>query len=82
MTLRTFLDAAYVVLAEEYRRIGSDLQSALKELELYRAGGPPERGPDLSITGQPKPSKERQQVVENQRALDELQKLMAGTSFS
>lgn len=83
MTLRHFLDAAYVVLAEEYRRIGSDLQTTLKELEIYRAGGPPPLEDELRVEGQPQPryTRERETASENQRSLAELQRLMAGTSF-
>lgn len=80
MTLGHFLDAAYVVLADEYQRIGTDLQTTLKELEQYRAGGPGEEQPELEITRQPR-NEEARLAAENERGLAELQKMMAGTSF-
>jgi hypothetical protein len=82
MTLRNFLDAAYVVLADEYRRIGTDLQTALKELEIYRAGGPREE-PELQPgeAAKPRPSQETQTARENQQALSQLQQMMSATSF-
>ncbi len=82
MTLGNFLDAAYVVLADEYRNIGTDLQTTLKELEPYRAGGPgAERdGDGLQVVRQER-NEEARLAAENERGLAELQKMMAGTSF-
>lgn len=83
MTLRNFLDAAYVVLADEYRRIGTDLQSTLKELEIYRAGGPRQEEEVVGPDGEPRQafSQDVRAAAENQRSLAQLQQLMAGTSF-
>lgn len=80
MTLGHFLDAAYAVLVEEYKRLGADLQTALAELDDYRAGGPKgdaefrDRAADQRRT-------EAAEVLENQKSLAELQRMMATTGM-
>jgi hypothetical protein len=84
MSLGAFLDAAYAVLIEEYRRLGSDLQSALAEMEMWRAGGPAGERPQSVSTITPEQEyarSERATALANQKSLAELQKMMAGVSL-
>lgn len=83
MTLGTFLDAAYAVLVEEYRRLGSDLQTALTEMERWRAGGPKEESvfTVTATTGTKVSNSERAQALENEKALSQLNQMMAGVNF-
>lgn len=83
MTLGTFLDAAYTALVEEYRRLGSDLQTALVEMERWRAGGPSD---ERIVAGQVTTAdgamtSERAQALENEKALSQLNQMMAGVSL-
>lgn len=38
MNLKQFLDAAYVILVDEYQRIGIDLLSAIEKVAQWTAG--------------------------------------------
>lgn len=80
MTLGSFLDAAYASLVEEYRRLGTDLQTALAELEEYRAGGP-SGDTEFKEEAATQRRSEAAEVLENQKAMAELQKMMASTGM-
>jgi hypothetical protein len=65
MSLRRFLDCAYAALVEQWQGIGRDLLTAVEQVnESLGLGAPGE---------QPKPT-----VTDNDRALKELQAMMAG----
>ena len=83
MTLGTFLDVAYTVLVDEYRRMSNDLQIALTEMERWRAGGPSEEKiPTVTKTTTTQAmSSEKAQALENEKALAQLQQMMAGVNF-
>ena len=69
MTLRTFLNAAYAVLVAEYQRIGKDILTAVEEVNQSIGLTPVTDGPTVPSG----PS-----AADNDRALAELNKLMAG----
>lgn len=48
MTLNQFLDVAYTLLVEEYRRLGANLPEALDRTREYAAGG---RKPVITVSG-------------------------------
>lgn len=83
MTLGTFLDVAYTALVEEYVRIGSDLQTALVEMERWRAGGPKDEAVFTVVTTAASRvgESERAQALENEKALSQLNQMMAGVNF-
>jgi hypothetical protein len=84
MTLGTFLDAAYTSLVEEYRRLGADLQTSLAEMEMWRAGGPSGTSPQTVERQTPQQVEargEKAQALENEKALAQLQQMMAGVNL-
>lgn len=76
LTLREFLDAAYVLLVEEGLRMGVPLEGAIDAVKDWRAGGIRPAGGTAPAT-QAVPS-EAAVVSQNQRALAELSKMMPG----
>lgn len=73
MKLRHFLDAAYVLLIEEYQRYKLSLWDATEQLREYAAGFDPE-----------KPVEERATANEsmNERAMAELRTQFANTGIA
>jgi len=67
LSLRRFLDAAYVCLVESYQAAGMNLIEALESTAEYRAGGVKKDAP---------PPTEAAVARQNERSLAELQKLM------
>ena len=85
MTLNQFLDAAYALLVDEYKRLGSSLTEALARTREYAAGGsrpvtasgneeerPPLRAVQSGLTPE---------ELQNEQALAALEQLMGGVSF-
>jgi hypothetical protein len=71
MKLRNFLDAAYALLVEEYQRIGVNLIEAVERVNESLGLT------DDAQAGQLSPS-DSEITAQNERALKDLQKLMAG----
>ena len=65
MTLREFLDAAYAVLVDEYRRHGQNLFQALEEMSEWAQGGKQDES-------------EAAVIAQNTRALADMDAIMAG----
>ena len=51
MTLTQYLDLAYVMLVDEFRRLGANLTEALERLREYAAGGHKPRAVTVSVRG-------------------------------
>jgi hypothetical protein len=66
MTFPRFLDCAFVLLVEDYQRIGLDIMSAFSR--LHEKIQPSEEGVPVQST-----------VVDNQRSMSELQNLLQAT---
>lgn len=73
LTLRHFIDAAYALIFEEYVRRGVSLHEAIEMTGHLRAGGARE--------GAPEPS-EAAVELQNERSMQELQRMMAGVQVS
>jgi len=85
MTLNQFLDAAYALLVEEYRRLGANLSEALDRTREYAAGGHKKEsitasGNREAVTEVPR-SNLTSEELENERALVALEEAMTGVSF-
>lgn len=83
MTLRTFLDAAYVELVHEFQEIGKlRLFDAIEAAKPWAAGRVRAETPSTSEgrTAAP-PSSEEQVVAQNEAALRALEARMAGVRF-
>ena len=87
MTLNQFLDAAYALLVEEYRRLGANLSEALDRTREYAAGGHMKKEPVTAsgnareaITVVPQ-SGLTPEELENERSLAALEAAMQGVSF-
>ena len=86
MTLTQFLDVAYTLLVEEYRRLGANLTEALDRTREYAAGGhraePVTAGGNAreAVTAAPQSGLTAEEL-ENERALRALEQMMEGVSF-
>ena len=70
MTLRHFLDAAYVLLVEEYQRIGTNLMDAIDKTGEFRASSKPEEAETAN------------EAARNEASLRQLEQMMAGVRVS
>jgi hypothetical protein len=83
MTLTQFLDVAYALLVEEYRRLGANLTEALDRTREYAQGG--HKHPPLTVSGNtkeavtavPQHSLTAEELA-NERALAALEQMMSG----
>jgi hypothetical protein len=82
MTLREFLDAAYVLLVAEYQRLGANLTDALAETALWRDGGKKEEGPVQPAYQRRTAQRSEEEVTaaQNDQSLQMLQQMIAGVS--
>lgn len=86
MTLTQFLDAAYALLVDEYRRLGSSLMEALSRTREYAQGGHRpvvtasgnEERPSLQVVPQSTLTPEE---LQNEQALAALEQMMGGVNF-
>jgi hypothetical protein len=83
MTLTQFLDVAYALLVEEYRRLGAHLTEALDRTREYAQGGRKHSPLTVSgnteeaVTAVPQHSLTAEELA-NERALAALEQMMSG----
>lgn len=88
MTLNQFLDAAYALLVEEYRRLGANLSEALDRTREYAAGGHNRKQEPVTASGNAREavtavpqSGLTAEELQNEAALAALEQAMQGVSF-
>lgn len=84
MTLNQFLDVAYALLVDEYKRLGSSLVEALASTREYAAGG--HRPVTASGNDDERPALRAvpdlsPEELQNEQALAALEQMMNGVSF-
>ena len=67
MNLRRFLNVAYVILIEEYQRLGVDLMTALEKLSEWGEDPNPDKQVPVAVT-----------AAQNDQAAAQLQAMMSG----
>lgn len=84
MTLNQYLDVAYTLLVEEYRRLGANLTEALDRTREFAAGG---HRKSVTASGNARETVTQPQStltpeeLENERSLAALEQAMQGVSF-
>lgn len=84
MTLSQFLDVAYALLVDEYRRLGSNLTEALDRTREFAAGRPKivtaSGNQQEAITPVPSSQLTAEELA-NERAMAAFEQAMQGVSF-